>query len=71
MKTHILTIVLLMCTAGLYAQNVGIGTDTPLSKLDVRGDLSLNDNRIILRNGLDQNHWIGWIGGAVDGAKIV
>ena len=37
MKTHILTIVLLMCTAGLYAQNVGIGTDTPdaSAKLDV------------------------------------
>ena len=54
-----------------HAQNVGIGTDSPLSKLDIRGNASLNDNRIILRNGLDNNHWIGWVGGAVDGAKIV
>jgi hypothetical protein len=52
-------------------QNVGIGTSNPLSKLDVRGNVSINDNRILLRNGSDQNHWLGWIGGVVDGAKIV
>ncbi len=51
--------------------DVGIGTSTPLAKLDVRGDISLNDWQLRLRDGADGNHWIGWVGGVVDGAKIV
>ncbi len=66
--TFILFVLMAFYTQG---QNVGIGTPNPESKLDVRGDVSLNDFQLRLKNGSDGNHWIGWVGGVVDGAKIV
>lgn len=51
--------------------NVGVGTSTPASKLDLSGgSLALNDNQIRLRDGNDGNHYISYVGGVVDGAKI-
>lgn len=50
---------------------VGIGTNNPLAKLDVRGNISLNDNQLRLRDGNDGNHWLGFhTGGGFDGAKL-
>jgi trimeric autotransporter adhesin len=57
--------------------NVGIGTTNPLQKLDINGNVSLNDNTIYLRAGNDPNHGLrfsndvngpylfGYIGGAL------
>lgn len=40
---------------------VGIGTTAPSdSTLDVRGDIRLNDCRLLLRSGTDRNHALGW-----------
>ncbi len=42
---------------------VGIGTNSPTSKLDLqKGDMSINDGNILLRNGADYNHSLGWYG---------
>jgi hypothetical protein len=50
---------------------VGVGTSSPAAKLDVSGgNVALNDNQIRLRAGNDGNHFISYLGGAVDGAKI-
>lgn len=51
--------------------NVGIGTASPVAKLDISGNVAMNDNQIRLRDGADGNHYIAYVGGAVDGAKIV
>ncbi|MBU0489913.1 MAG: hypothetical protein KKD31_18390, partial [Bacteroidetes bacterium] len=40
--------------------NVGIGTTQPNAKLDVNGDLRINDNTLWLRGGTDQNHGLGY-----------
>ena len=52
------------------AGNVGIGGTTPIAKLDVEGTLAVNDNQIRLRDGADANHYVGYLGGSIDGAKI-
>lgn len=51
--------------------DVGIGTTNPVVKLDIAGTTALNDNQIRFRGGADGNHYIGYLGGAVDGPKIV
>jgi hypothetical protein len=50
--------------------NVGIGTTAPGAKLDVSGTVALNDNQLRLRDGADGNHFLAYIGGAFDGAKL-
>ncbi len=40
--------------------SVGIGTASPNSKLDVAGDIRLNDNKIYLRPGTDAFHSLGF-----------
>ena len=50
--------------------NVGIGIPTPLARLDVGGTAALNDNQLRLRAGNDANHYLSYIGGAFDGAKL-
>jgi len=52
------------------AQNVGIGTDNPISKLDVRGNIALNDNKLMIRGGGDTNHYLQYLGGSYDGPKL-
>jgi hypothetical protein len=42
--------------------NVGVGTTSPSAKLDVYGDIRINDKDIWLRGGTDKNHGIGWYG---------
>ncbi len=43
---------------------VGIGTTTPLAKLDLAGgNMAINGNNILLRDGNDANHGMGWFGG--------
>jgi hypothetical protein len=42
---------------------VGVGTASPLdARLDLEGDLRLNDYEIYLRGGSDRNHGLGWYG---------
>ncbi|MGQ0644729.1 MAG: hypothetical protein ACT4O3_04470 [Elusimicrobiota bacterium] len=41
---------------------VGIGTPNPESKLDVEGDVRVNNNHLWLRAGNDNNHGLGWFG---------
>ena len=36
--------------------NVGIGNTSPLAKLDVKGNIALNDSTLLLRAGNDPNH---------------
>ncbi len=43
---------------------VGIGTSTPSVKLDIVGDVAINDNDYYLRTGIDNNHGLGWYGGS-------
>lgn len=50
--------------------NVGVGSTAPIAKLDVEGNVAVNDNQIRLRDGADGNHYLSWIGGAVDGVKM-
>ena len=51
--------------------DVGLGTDAPASKLDIRGNTCLNDNQLRLRGGTDGNHWLSYHGGGgFDGAKL-
>ncbi|ACV33830.1 hypothetical protein [Accumulibacter sp.] len=41
---------------------LGIGTTTPSAKLDVAGDLRINNSRLYLRGAGDNNHGLGWYG---------
>ena len=57
--------------------NVGIGIAAPSDKLDVAGNIRINDQNLFLRGGGDQNHAIGWFGGgklfagaALDGPAV-
>jgi hypothetical protein len=42
--------------------NVGIGTTTPDDRLDIEGNVRINDKDMWLRGGADVNHGIGWYG---------
>jgi len=42
---------------------VGIGTSSPTERLDVVGNIRLNDNDIFLRSGSDALHGLGFYGG--------
>lgn len=42
--------------------NVGIGTTSPVEKLDVRGNIRLNKNILYLRDGTDVNHALAFKG---------
>jgi hypothetical protein len=44
------------------AGNVGVGTHSPVAKLDVNGNMSINNNTLLLRNGSDQYHGLGYYG---------
>jgi hypothetical protein len=44
MKKLLFVTIALMTVVGLGAQNVGIGTNTPLEKLDINGNLNINGN---------------------------
>ena len=44
------------------AGNVGIGTMSPNSRLDVSGDIRIHENDLFLRGGVDPNHGLGWYG---------
>jgi hypothetical protein len=43
---------------------IGIGTAAPDNKLDVEGNIRVNDNDIYLRTTTDVNHGLGYYGGA-------
>jgi len=49
--------------------NVGIGTRSPASKLDVRGNVSINDNILYLRGGTDKYHGIQY-NAQTDGPRL-
>jgi hypothetical protein len=44
------------------AGDLGIGTDVPHCKLDVEGDIRINDRTFWLRGAADTNHGLGWYG---------
>lgn len=50
--------------------NVGIGNPSPIARLDIAGNAALNDNQLRLRGGNDGNHFLSYIGGSFDGAKL-
>lgn len=57
-----------------FSDQVGIGTNTPVTMLDIHGDASVNDNRIILRGGNDPHHVLAWkddfVGRKIDGPVL-
>ncbi len=46
----------------LFATNVGIGGAPSDARLDVEGNIRLNNNDLLLRDGTDHNHGLGWYG---------
>lgn len=42
--------------------NVGIGTANISNKLEIAGNVGINNSDIFLRGGTDQNHGLGWYG---------
>lgn len=53
MKKILLSAMMLYFFTPLMAQNVGIGTNTPVTKLDVAGDLALREGSAIAVSGVD------------------
>ncbi len=48
---------------GADSVKVGIGTMLPEAKLDiVGGDIAINNGEVLLRDGNDENHGLGWYG---------
>jgi hypothetical protein len=55
----------------IYTQgNVGVGIVSPAAKLDVMGNVAINDSQLRLRGGADGNHFIRYVGGSIDGVQI-
>ncbi len=52
-----------LSVAGALA--VGKSSASATAKLDVAGDLRINDNNLYLRGGTDPNHGLGWFGNKV------
>ncbi len=52
-----------------YSQNVGIGTLSPVAKLDVAGDIALNDNQLKIRSGSDTEFYMTY-NGNFNGIKL-
>ncbi len=50
--------------------DVGIGTEAPATKVDIRGILSMNDYAIRLRPGTDANHQIVYTSAAANGTTV-
>ena len=48
---------------------IGLGSSIPNAKLDVNGNIALNDNQIHLRGGTDNNHMIEY-DSSIDGLKL-
>ena len=48
---------------------IGFGSSNPNAKLDVNGNIAVNDNRIHLRGGTDNNHMIEY-DSSIDGLKL-
>ncbi|WP_440948565.1 hypothetical protein ACSAZL_10250 [Methanosarcina sp. T3] len=48
----------------LVEGNIGIGTTNPSARLDIQGDIRINDKDIWMRGGTDCYHGIGWYGGS-------
>ena len=67
---NLICLLILFVAFTASAQNVGIGTDNPISKLDVRGNIALNDNKLMIRGGGDTNHYLQYLGGSYDGKTI-
>lgn len=62
MKSFIFLSVFFMIAFSTFAQNVGIGTDTPTAKLDVRG--STRDDGVTIQVGnSDLTHLLMFFGG--------
>ena len=49
-------------SSAYFTGNVGIGKDSPDEKLDVAGNVRINNNDMYLRDGSDVNHGVGWYG---------
>ena len=52
MKTLSLFTVIVCSSTVLFAQNIGVGTNTPLEKLHVAGNLRVNEDLIAYQNGV-------------------
>ena len=48
---------------------IGLGSSIPNAKLDVNGNIAVNDNQIHLRGGTDNNHMIEY-DSSIDGLKL-
>lgn len=50
-------------SSNILAQSrIGVGTTNPQTSLDVRGNTSINDNKLYLRPAGDANHYLSWSG---------
>lgn len=46
----------------LAQSRIGVGTTNPQASLDVRGNTTINDNKLYLRPAGDANHYLSWSG---------